>query len=325
MWPRLMPSSGVPHSRASSAARRIVPSPPMTTTTSQSAAGFASAATTSTSGALMPSSVASSASTRVASPCLVSPRQKLTGHLARVRAPDVGDHQDPTLVGGGAAGHGPSLSSGAPSSAVRRTSSAISASPTVAGPRRNHTKNSTFPAGPGSGLVVTAARTPATLGREPRDARRPPPRAAPDSRTTPPRPTRPLPTSNCGFTISTRSPSSSVTPRRASSTRPQRDERQVADHEVDPATEELRGQVADVGAVVHLDPVVALQGPGELAVAHVDGHHRCGAGSQQDVGEAAGRGARVEAAAAAHDQPRRLERRQRAGQLVPAARDVVGS
>ena len=29
-WPRLTPSSGVPHSRASSAARRIVPSPPMT-------------------------------------------------------------------------------------------------------------------------------------------------------------------------------------------------------------------------------------------------------------------------------------------------------
>ena len=36
---------------------------------------------------------------------------------------------------------------------------------------------------------------------------------------------------------------------------------------------QLGGEVADVGAVEHHDPVVLAQRPGELAVADVDGDH----------------------------------------------------
>ena len=73
--------------------------------------------------------------------------------------------------------------------------------------RRSHRKNSTLPAGPGSGLATTPAVP------QPRDAA-----AAPTSRTactrcsgsrtTPPAPSRSRPTSNCGLTIGSRSASS---------------------------------------------------------------------------------------------------------------------
>ena len=84
-------------------------------------------------------------------------------------------------------------------------------------PRRSQRKNSTLPDGPGSGLVATlrapqpfraaAAATPRTASAR-----------CSGSRTTPPLPTRSLPTSNCGLTISARSPSGATTPSSASST-----------------------------------------------------------------------------------------------------------
>ena len=76
-----------------------------------------------------------------------------------------------------------------------------------AGPRRSHRKNSTLPDGPGQRAGRHRPGAPAARGR----GRRPPSATASarsaGSRTTPPLPTRSLPTSNCGLTISTRSPS----------------------------------------------------------------------------------------------------------------------
>ena len=58
---------------------------------------------------------------------------------------------------------------------------------------------------------------------------------------------------------------------------------------------------ADVGAVVQLDPLVGLQPPDQLPVADVDRDHLAGAAAQQDIGEAAGRRAGVQASAAGDD------------------------
>ena len=73
-----------------------------------------------------------------------------------------------------------------------------------------------------------------------------------------------------------------------------------------------------------LDPLVGPQRPGQLAVADVHGDHLPGARAQQHVGEPARRRTGVEAAAPGDRETQRLERRQRAGQLVAAAGDVVG-
>src|SRR5262249_6039488 len=51
--------------------------------------------------------------------------------------------------------------------------------------------------------------------------------------------------------------------------------------------------------------------------------HLARAGAQQDVGESTRGGAGVQAAAAGHGEPGGGERGQRAGELAPAARDVV--
>ena len=59
----------------------------------------------------------------------------------------------------------------------------------------------------------------------------------------------------------------------AGSTRRQRDERQVRDDQLDRPADGLRGQRADVGAVVQLDPLVGLQPPHQLPVTDVDGDH----------------------------------------------------
>ena len=56
-------------------------------------------------------------------------------------------------------------------------------------------------------------------------------------------------------------------------------------------------QLADVDPLQHGDPRIGAQRPGELAVADVDGDDVRGAGPQQHVGEAAGGGAGVQAAA----------------------------
>ena len=100
------------------------------------------------------------------------------------------------------------------------------------GPRRSHRKNSTLPDGPGSGLTVTA-RAP-----QPRSAAASATVATASarsagSRTTPPLPTRCLPTSNCGFTIGTRSPSSAGHADQRVEHQRERDEGEVADDQVD--------------------------------------------------------------------------------------------
>src|SRR5690606_14282890 len=95
---------------------------------------------------------------------------------------------------------------------------------------------------------------------------------------------------------------------------PQRDERQVADDQFrGRAVEHLRRQLADVHPLHDGDPLVGPQRPGELPVPDVDRVHAFGALPQQDVGEPAGGGARVQADAALHGWP--AERLQRARQL----------
>jgi hypothetical protein len=61
-----------------------------------------------------------------------------------------------------------------------------------------------------------------------------------------------------------------------------------------------------------------------LSVSDVHGDDMGGARAQQDVGETSGGGARVERPAPLDGQSLRPEHRERAGQLVAAARDVVG-
>ena len=168
-------------------------------------------------------------------------------------------------------------------------------------------------------------------GRPSRGAR--PPSATPrtasarsaGSRTTPPLPTRSLPTSNCGLTISARSPSGAVTAEQRVEHQRERDERQVADHDVDRSADQLGGQVADVGAVVHHAPARPA------AAARPAGRSRrrrpppraapCRSSTSVNppVDAPASRQRRP-----ATTKPGGLERRQRAGQLVPAAGDVVG-
>src|SRR4051794_7284770 len=143
---------------------------------------------------------------------------ELLGDLAALGAPGVRDHEDPPHVCCWLA-HDVTLSPGAPNRPVRRTSPAISASPTRATPRRSQRKYSTLPDGPGNGEVVTA-RAPqprvAAASATPHTAavRRS------RSRTTPPLPTRSLPTSNWGLTIRQRSPCASTTASSASRTSP---------------------------------------------------------------------------------------------------------
>ena len=74
------------------------------------------------------------------------------------------------------------------------------------------------------------------------------------SRTTPPLPTRSLPTSNCGLTISARSPSGAGHADQRVEHQVERDEGEVADDQVDGPADQLGRQVADVGAVVHDAP-----------------------------------------------------------------------
>src|SRR5690606_4453414 len=119
------------------------------------------------------------------------------------------DHQFRTADGRGPPGVGEQenstssvLGQRGPSATARSTSAASSAP----APARSHRKYSTFPDGPGSGLAVTPfAPSPSShaVAATPRTA------SARSSglRTTPPLPSRSRPTSNCGFTIITRSAS----------------------------------------------------------------------------------------------------------------------
>ena len=132
----------------------------------------------------------------------------------------------------------------------------------------------------------------------------------------------PLPTSNCGLTRATIGAAGGP-PRRVEATGPrtsdERDERDVDDGEVDGLAEGLAGQVPGVRPVVDDDPRVAGDRVRQLTPPDVDGVDAGRAALEQDVGEAAGRRAGVEA-----DEPRRVdaERVERGGELVAAAADV---
>src|SRR5450755_3615155 len=84
-------------------------------------------------------------------------------------------------------------------------------------PRRSHRKYSTFPDGPGSGLAVTP-RTPSPLTAAAAATAVTAASRSAGSLTTPPAPTLPLPTSNWGFTRSTKSASGAAQATRAGST-----------------------------------------------------------------------------------------------------------
>jgi hypothetical protein len=114
-------------------------------------------------------------------------------------------------------------------------------------------------------------------------------------------------------------------PRQGGQDQSERDERQVPDDQVHrrPA-DRVERQLAYVGTVLDGDARIALERPGELPVAHVHGDDVRRARPEQDVGEAAGGGAGVQRPPLCHDQPARYEDRERAGELVPAPRDVLG-
>ena len=86
-------------------------------------------------------------------------------------------------------------------------------------------------------------------------------------RTTPPLPSRSLPISNCGLTMRTRSASGAEQRTQRGQHQAERDEGEVAHDEVGGlAAQVVQRQLAYVRTVLHGDPVIALQGPGELSV-----------------------------------------------------------
>ena len=97
----------------------------------------------------------------------------------------------------------------------------------------------------------------------------------------------------------------------------QRNEADVADDRRRRRFEEIGGEIARVASFVNDHAPIRAQSRRELAVADVDGGDPARAARQQNVGEAAGRSADVEAIAAARIEPERVERRL---QLDAAAR-----
>ena len=188
-------------------------------------------------------------------------------------------------------------------------------------PRRSQRKYSTFPAGPGSGLAAIPA-TPRPDSAAAAATRATAAARSPRSRTTPPAPTRPLPTSNWGFTRSTKSASGLAQLLSAGRTKVSEMKDRSAVTSVRGRGDLLRPQLAHVDPVKRDDPRVAAQPPGQLAVANIHRDHLLRAGAEQDIGEPAGGRARVEAAPAGHGQAR--ESRQRARQFPAAAGCVVG-
>src|SRR5215472_7111583 len=112
-----------------------------------------------------------------------------TGAAQGCRAARVGHHEH------GALHCGPSTTARSSSSARRSGA-----------PRHNQRKYSTLPAGPGSGLATRPA-TPSPSAAAAAATALTASRRSTGSRTTPPGPTRSLPTSNCGLTSSTKSAS----------------------------------------------------------------------------------------------------------------------
>ena len=180
-------------------------------------------------------------------------------------------------------------------------------------------KYSTLPDGPGSGLAVTStvcqSSSAALRATVSTDSAR-----SAGSLTTPPAPTRSLPTSNCGFTMGTISAPADAHAVSAGKHRGQRDEGQVGDHQVDGPADRVGGQVADVGALHHGHPRIGSQRPRQLAVADVGCDDFAGASVQQHFGEAARRGAGVQAAPAVDGHGEGV---QSTVELVGAPRDPV--
>ena len=115
------------------------------------------------------------------------------------------------------------------------------------------------------------------------------------SRTTPPLPTSPRPTSNCGLISATSAGARRGQRQRRRQHRFEADEAGVADHEVDRLRDLGARQVARVGLLQHrrrADRCAASRRAGPARRRRID---LGGAVRQQHVGEAAGRGADVEA------------------------------
>jgi hypothetical protein len=99
----------------------------------------------------------------------------------------------------------------------------------------------------------------------------------------------------------------------------QRDEGNVDHSEVDRLAQGLRRQVPGVQPIVDDDPRIAGDPVGELAAPDIDRVDPGRAALQQDIAEAAGRGASVEADPAGRIDPERIEGR---GELATAPTDI---
>ncbi len=212
--PRLTPSSGTDASRASSAERRIDPSPPSTSTTSVPAAASRSNATTRT--PVSPMSVASSARTRTSTPA--SCRRRTTRRAASAvdgrpvwatssteRVTGAASHRPRGAARAATADPRGRRAGGRPRRAVARRRAAAGSTPRCRSDR-----------------AAGWRRRPPPRARARRRRRRPARTASArraGSRTTPPLGSRSRPTSNCGFTIGSRSAPGPAQDTRAGSTR----------------------------------------------------------------------------------------------------------
>ncbi len=102
----------------------------------------------------------------------------------------------------------------------------------------------------------------------------------------------------------------------------ERDEARIADDEIDGLGDLLGRQVAGIGALEHDDPRIVAQRPGQLAVADIHGVDPGSTTPQQDLREAAGRGADVDRDGARGIDPETVEPGQ---ELQGSARDPVGA
>ena len=188
----------------------------------------------------------------------------------------------------------------------------------AAGPGARWTRNSRLPSGPRIGEAMTA-RVPSpgrAASRRPARGPRVDRRIADDAMDRPAAAGLELRLDEGDDHVAARARASAAT---GPSTSAERDERHVDRDEADRLGERRGGQGPGVRPLHRDDPRIAAQRLGELAAPDVEGVDAARAALQQDVGEAAGRRADVEADAARRVD---LERIERGGQLVAAAADV---
>ena len=188
--------------------------------------------------------------------------------------------------------------------------------------RRSHRKNSTLPAGPGSGLATTPAvpqPSDAAAAADLQDGLHPVLGVAHHSPGAEPLPAHLELRLDHRQQVGVRRAAQAVS---AGQHQAQRDEGQVGDDEVDRAVDRLGRQGADVGALVDAHPLVGAQRPGELAVARrrrrrPRRRRGCSSTSVKPP---------VEAPASSARRPSTVdrERLERAEQLVRAAGDPAG-